>query len=146
MEQKILEFLTPEEWQSTFELSEIIQKEKEINLILREKKNLIPKELIGKDVVLNGYCNFVEIIDFPFRGKAMYFKFYRRRWKEKNAKEDFSNNYEFHRPGMKVSDKFASFLKGLNRKELDEFFDTWDNLRHIRKEDFQVVQKRFKWF
>lgn len=136
MEQSLLEFLTPEEWKDSFEISELIQKKKEINLILTEKKNLIPTELTGKEVVLNGYCNPVEIVDFPFRGKAMYFKFYRRKWKAKDGKESFSNSYEFHRPGMKTSNKFGDFLKGLNREELAEFFCAWDNLRYIREEDF----------
>ena len=139
MEKDLLSFLVPEEWKSYFELTEILNKEREVNLVLREKQALIPEELQGKKVVLNGFCNEVEIIDFPFRGKPMYFKFYRRRWKEKGCTESFSNNYEFHRPGMKTSHKFGDFLKGLNRKELAEFFCAWDNLRHIRQEDFQVV-------
>ncbi len=71
--------------------------------------------------MLNGFLDPVEIIHFPFQGKLTYLKFYRRRWKAKGEKESYHNTYRFHRPGMNTTDAFGDFLKGLTRKEFDEF-------------------------
>lgn len=103
---------------------------------LVEKSECIPPSLAGKEVVLNGFMNSVEIIDFPFRGKPMYLSFTRRRWKEKGTEESYHNEYTFHPVGMKATEEFGAFLKGLDRIERSEFFNVWPNLRHIREEDF----------
>ncbi len=82
MEKQLLNLLLPKKWQAYFDLQEIIEKEKEVIFVLVEKKELIPEVLKGKEVVMNGYLDPVEIIDFPARGKLVYLKFQRRRWKE----------------------------------------------------------------
>lgn len=131
----MLEEFIPEELRGVFELGEYEKEEKEWILILREKEVLFPKELEGKEVVLNGYMNPVEVVDFPFQGKLVYMKFYRRRWKEKGKEESFSNEYIFHRPGMKTTNAFGDFLKGLDRKEFDEFCDVWSGVRDFWEKD-----------
>ena len=51
-------------------------------LELREKPDRIPKELLGySDVVLDGYCNPIEIQTSAFVLEPVYLKCYRRRWK-----------------------------------------------------------------
>lgn len=124
--------LIPEKWREYFEIKELIQKENEMNLILREKETCVPSSLEGKDWVLNGYTKPVEIIDYPFRGKLMYIKFLRRRWKVRGENESHVNTYEFHRPGMKTTDEFGDFLKGLDREEFDELCRVWPVLRTLR--------------
>ena len=133
-------YLIPEEWRGIFELCEVGEKEKEFLMVLREKEDLIPKALKGKEVVLNGYKDPVEILHFPLNGKLTYLKFYRRRWKEKGCEESgkgesFSNDYTFHRPGMKTTNEFGDFLKGLNREEFDEFCDVWTGVRDFWEKD-----------
>ncbi len=125
----------PPKWREIFEFGELIEKKKEWNLILREKADLIPKELEGKEVSLNGFMNPVEVVDYPFREKIMYLQFYRRQWKEAGGTRICSNSYELHLPGMKATEEFGNFLKELTGEERDEFFSAWSNIRHIRKED-----------
>ena len=81
--EELLKNFIPEELREFFDIQELEEKEKEWKLILEEKAGQIPKDLEGKDGVLNGYLKPVEIIDFPFRGKLMYITFHRRRWKAK---------------------------------------------------------------
>lgn len=141
----LLEFI-PEKLRRSFRLESYTKKEKEWTLNLKEEKVCVPKELAGKEVILNGYMNPVEIIDFPFQGKLVYLKFYRRRWREKGRQESYHNSYEFHRPGMKTTDAFGDFLKGLNREEFDEFCSVWSGVRDFWEEDIRVVQKCLEWF
>lgn len=49
--------------------------------------------------------------------------------------ESFFNEYVFHRPGMKTTNEFGDFLKGLDRKEFDEFCDVWCSVRDFWKKD-----------
>ena len=83
--QKALEAVLPKAWLHFFDVTKMKELEKEWQIILVEKETLIPKELKGKEVVLNGYMNPVEMTDFPLRGKQTYLKFFRRRWKTPRA-------------------------------------------------------------
>ena len=62
----------PKKWRDFFEIENLVEKENEWNLTIKEKAELIPPELDGKKAVLNGYLPRIEIIDFPFHGKLMY--------------------------------------------------------------------------
>jgi hypothetical protein len=138
--------LIPEEWRDIFDLVDVEEKQKEFLIILHEKKELIPNELQGKEVVSKGFKEPVEIIHFPLNGKLTYLKFFRRRWKKKGERESHSNTYRFHRPGMKTTDAFGDFLKGLNRKEFDEFCVAWPGVRDFWQKDIRLVPKCLEWF
>jgi len=127
--QKALEAVLPKAWLHFFDVTKMKELEKEWQIILVEKETLIPKELKGKEVVLNGYMNPVEMTDFPLRGKQTYLKFFRRRWKEQGATESYNNDYEFHPAGMKATKEFGVFLKELDRKAADFFFNHWPGSR-----------------
>jgi len=120
-----LSAFVPKHWLEFFEVVEIVELPKEWRIRLVEKKQRIPLALLGKDVVLDGYMNPVEIEDFPLRGKQTYLTFSRRRWKERGRSEGVSNNYTFHPHGMKATDEFGAFLKGLDRRAADLFRRTW---------------------
>lgn len=120
-----LEALLPKEWLAFFDVTEIRELKSEWQIDLVEKDTLVPKVLSGKDVILNGYMNPVEMTDFPLRGKQTYLKFFRRRWKEQGGSETYNNDYEFHPEGMKATKEFGVFLKGLDREETDFFFSHW---------------------
>lgn len=115
----------PKEWLAFFDVTEIRELKNEWQIDLTEKETLVPKALNGKDVLLNGYMNPVEMMDFPLRGKQTYLKFFRRRWKERGASESYNNEYEFHPAGMKATKEFGVFLKGLDREETDFFRSHW---------------------
>ena len=123
--QKTLTGFVPKEWLEFFDVTEINELPKEWQIKLIEKETLIPKALEGKMAVLDGFLNPVELEDFPLRGKTTYLKFFRRRWKEAGSTEAFHNEYDFHLKGMKATREFGAFLKDLNRRETDFFFDHW---------------------
>lgn len=125
----------PPEWQEKFEFVELMEKKKEWSLILREKEGFVPEELRGEEVVLNGFMNPIEIVDFPFRGKLMYIQFIRRRWKIKGKNRSYFNSYELHPAHMKATKEFGAFLKELTREERAELFRAWEGIRLIREED-----------
>ena len=127
--------LIPKKWQDLFDLEDLEEKEDEYVVKLVEKEHLIPKELNGKISVLNGYLDRVEIIDYPLRGKLTYLQFKRRRWKEEGKDESFHNSYTFHRKGMKTTDEFGDFLKGLDREEFAEFCSAWPGVRDYWEEN-----------
>jgi hypothetical protein len=119
--QQALSALLPKQWLEYFEVTEITEKNKEWNIILTEKADRVSAPLIGKDAVLNGFLNPVEIYDFPLRGKPAYLKFFRRRWKEQEGSaESYFNTYDFHPKGMKPTEEFGDFLKGFDRRETDQ--------------------------
>jgi hypothetical protein len=104
-----------------------------------EKPERIPSSLEGKDVVLDGYLDPLELIDFPLRGKLLYMCFIRRRWKEKGKTVGQNNSYEFHPEGAKVTHDFGNFLKGLTGDEFIEFCRVWPGVRDYWKEDCCLV-------
>jgi hypothetical protein len=138
----IEKLLIPEQWRDTFEIKKITEKKTEWILILEERNECVPT---GSDVILRGFRNPVEVIDFPFHGKPMYIKFYRRRYQVGEG-EVLSNTYNLHPKGMKATKEFGDFLKGLSRQERREFFLAFPDLRHIREEDFSLVSRCAQWF
>lgn len=128
--------LLRERYRENFEVQEFIEKENECILIVIEKNDRIPEELKGKEVILNGYKEKIEIIEHPFMEKLFYIQFFRRKWKEKGGTESYSNTYELHPPGMKATQEFGDFLKELTRQERHEFFCAFPNIRHISEKDF----------
>ena len=144
---QFLKMVVPDEWIDIFDISEIRGKEKEWNITLTEKKNLVPKEIGSKPCVLNGYCKPIELMGFPAKGKPVYIKIIRRKWKEAGYRGGYSNTYDLHYPGVKATKELADFLKGLNREELNEFLSAWPVYRNLRKKDTSLVQgflKRFQ--
>jgi len=131
-----MDIFLPKKFQESFEVKKIEEKKNEWNIEAVERKERVPKELIGKDIVLNGYERSVEIIDFPFHGKPLYITFFRRKWRDTDTGESYTNDYQFHRPGMKTTDEFGDFLKELSGQERSEYFSAFKDIRCIREEDF----------
>jgi len=129
----------PKELREFFSMEKITEKKGEWIVKIVEKRNQIPEDLKAnkeKDIVLNGFCEPTEIVDFPFQGLPLYLRFYRRKWKIRGHKKSYFNQYQLHLPGMKTTTKFASFLKELTRQERREFFCAWPNIRFVSQEDF----------
>jgi len=109
-----LEIFLPERFRNSFDIKYLEEENTKRILECIEKEENIPIELKNKKVVLNWFCNSVEVSDFPFKWKPMYIRFTRRRWKEKWFKNSYSNNYKFHKDWMKATDEFGFFLKEVN--------------------------------
>jgi len=103
--------LIPEEYLADFEVNHIENKPQEWVIELVEKEEKIPKELQGKEVVLDGYCNEIDILTHAFSLKKIYLRLIRRRWKQKGGIKGYVNEYNLHIPGMKTTREFRDFLK-----------------------------------
>ena len=103
--------LIPEEYLADFEVNHIENKPQEWVIELVEKEEKIPKELQGKAVVLDGYCNEIDILTHAFSLKKIYLRLIRRRWKQKGGIKGYVNEYNLHIPGMKTTREFRDFLK-----------------------------------
>jgi hypothetical protein len=103
--------LIPSEYLEDFEVNHIENKPQEWVIELVEKEDRIPKNLQGRDVVLDGYCNEIDILTHAFSLKKIFLRLIRRRWKERGTMKHYSNEYNLHIPGMKTTKEFRDFLK-----------------------------------
>jgi hypothetical protein len=121
----VLSVLIPESL-SVFHLVSVKEHASSIELRLEDYVDVIPKELQhSKEVVLDGFTNPIELQSFPLKGKPVYFKIYRHRWKESGSKEHSSHSYTLHPDGVKATHEFASFLKDEVRQTLWEYNALW---------------------
>jgi len=105
--------LFPEPISSHFEVVSTREFKEHIEIRLEELAELLPDKLksVTERVVLDGFCNPIELQTFPLKGKAVYLKIYRRRWKVSGRAGHYSNQYDLHQQGVKATDEFACFLK-----------------------------------
>lgn len=130
---QVLGLLIPDEILEFFELSGVSESTQAIELELRERKNLVPEPLKGLEVVLDGFCNPIELQSFPLKGKAAFIKLYRRRWKQRGHRKHLSNSYDFADSGTKATRLFGAFLKGAFGLTPDSFQHTRDRVMYPRK-------------
>lgn len=116
-----LRLLAPEDILKSFELVEIKDGNSCNELYFEEKEALIPPELTGLDVVLDGFCNPLSLLSFPLKGKPTYLVLKRRRWKPKGGGSHHSNEYYFSYPNIKATKEFAAFLKDVHGHTPDEY-------------------------
>ena len=103
--------LVPAEYLEDFEIVNIQENSQEWIVELTEKEARIPVSLQGKDVVLDGYCNTVDLLTHAFSMKKIYLRLRRRRWKERGSSEHHSNQYDLHIACAKITPSLGAFLK-----------------------------------
>jgi hypothetical protein len=127
---ELMRMLLPEDYIKNFNIERIIERKETWEIQLYEKEELIPVQLKCKQVIKLGFCNPIELQGFPVKGKALYIKIYRRRWKDAESLEIFDNPYDFHEEGMKATREFGVFLKEDIGLTADEFSDHRRGLMH----------------
>lgn len=129
--QELIKLIAPGIINENFELQSIDEKTNTITIVFEEKQELVPQELKGKKVVLDGFLNPVELQTFPLKDKAVYLSIKRRRWKEKGSQGPIYNNtYDLHRKGMKTTNEFGLFLKEELGLRPSEYNKLWGSLTH----------------
>ena len=109
----LLSLLFSEELSKNFNVEAVDEYSSHIEIVLHELSNLIPSSLSdSKEVVLDGFCNPKELQSFPLKGKSVYLKVYRRRWKESGSSIHYSNTYNLNQEGVKATKPLSAFLKG----------------------------------
>lgn len=122
---ELVSLIAPGEISKNFEVASIEEQKDSIFIIFEEKKDLIPKELSGKQTVLDGFLNPMALQTFPLKDKQVYLVVKRRRWKELGQTTSYFNTYDLHRKGMKTTNEFGDFLKeelGLRPSEYNKLW------------------------
>ena len=108
----LLSHVLPREVIEYFEITKIEDKGKELHIYL-EEKNTVPLEAAGKKLESKGFYSPKEIQDFPLRGKPLFLKVKRRRWRDKETGGEIVRDWGLVAKGTKYTQEFADFLKEL---------------------------------
>ena len=127
--QELVSLIAPGAISENFEVKNIREDHGSITIYFEEKASLIPAALAGKEIVMNGYLNPIELQTFPLKDKRVYLSLRRRRWKEQGgSKRSYSNEYKLYREGMKTTREFGDFLKEELRLSPSEYNRFWESL------------------
>ena len=109
---RLYSLIIPEEILVSFEIESIKETEETVDIELVEKE-LVPAQLAGKQAVLNGYMNPIELQSYPIQGRKCFLKLKRRRWKAQGTTDSTNchNEYDFAAEGTKATKLFGAFLK-----------------------------------
>ena len=104
--------MVPRDFLEYFEIYEVKELTNEWQIILHEKESLVPDKLKGNpDVVLDGFCNPLQILSHGFSLKPVYLVMKRRRWKQAGTDTHYSNEYTLTNDAAKLTPDMAGFLK-----------------------------------
>jgi hypothetical protein len=81
----------------------VVEKRECYELVLHEKEELIPGSLEGKSVVLDSFCNPLNILTRSFSLKRIYLIIKCRRWKEAGSDNHYSNDYDLQAERIKMT-------------------------------------------
>ena len=119
IEKETLSYVFPKELLNHFEivsiqeLGDVATKEDYYEVVFEEKNKL------HGDVDLSQYESkgfFTKTVqDFSLRGKAVFLKIRRRRWRHKQSKKEVTNDFTFLAEGSKFTKELADFLKEAGR-------------------------------
>lgn len=110
---KLLSYILPSEFSEYFDLVDVIEEERESELLLHlylDEKDMQPDG--HTDLSPNGFYSESCINDFPIRDHRTVLHVRRRRWKDGNG-NSYSKNWELTAQGTRHSKEFAAFLKEL---------------------------------
>jgi hypothetical protein len=117
MYETISRILVPENILNDFDIYDAQESKSRWVIDMHEKPNRIPETLQSyTDVVLDGYCEPIEILSHSFVCKPIYLRIYRRRYKRSNRDEHFSNEYDLTLKGVKMVPELGIFLKEEDRR------------------------------
>lgn len=109
--EEMSKILVPSEYLKNFDVTAIKENPTEWLIELTEKQDKIPMELKGKEAVLDGFSNPVDVLTHAFSLKKIYLRFRRRRWKEKGSTIHYQNQYDLHIAGAKITPELGAFFK-----------------------------------
>ena len=81
-------------------------------LIYLDEKDLSEEERSGKHLQSKGFYPPASIHDFPLRGKSLILHVRRRRWVDLDTGNPYMRAWEVVAKGTRLTEEFASFLKG----------------------------------
>jgi len=75
----------------------------------------VPKEYRESKLSSKGFFEEITVQDFPIRGHQVYLHITRRRWLNEDTRKIVFRDWNLVADGTRVTQKFASFLKEINR-------------------------------
>lgn len=103
-------YLLPDGLLNYFDILKIDSGKAQIKIYLEEKNNLDNPVYESK-----GFYPNVQVNDFPVRGKALLLDLRRGRWINKETGEYLNRDFKLIAQGIRITQEFATFLKGLYR-------------------------------
>lgn len=76
-----------------------------------EEKNDLPDGYSSIDYESKGFTESKLIQDFPLRGKAVYLRIKKRRWRHKQTQAIIKRDFSFIADGSKFTQELSDFLK-----------------------------------
>ena len=96
---------------SNYELLCSLESKQEYWLIEFEEKNELPQEYSSIDYESKGFMESKLIQDFPLRGKPVFLKIRKRRWRHKRTGVIVKRDFSFISDGSKFTQELSDFLK-----------------------------------
>jgi hypothetical protein len=88
-----------------------IEKKREYLVIEFEEKNEIPNGYPLTEYESKGFMESKLIQDFPLRGKAVFLRIKKRRWRHKSTGAIIKRDFTFIADGSKFTQELSDFLK-----------------------------------
>ena len=112
----MLSHIFPEELTEHFEITGFetlcnIELKEEYLVVSFEERNNIPQGYNSEDYESKGFVESKLIQDFPLRGKAVYLRIKKRRWRHKKDKTILKRDFSFMADGSKFTQDLSDFLK-----------------------------------
>ncbi len=99
----------------SFEILCNVSKKREYYVIVFEEKNEIPNGYPASEYESKGFMESKLIQDFPLRGKAVFLKLRKRRWRHKQTGVIIKRDFTFMADGSKFTQELSDFLKDGNQ-------------------------------
>ena len=88
-----------------------LESKEEFLVIEFTEKNILSSEYCVEEYESKGFLGSKLIQDFPLRGKAVFLRIKRRRWRHKTNKTVVKRDFTFIAAGSKFTDELSDFLK-----------------------------------
>jgi hypothetical protein len=88
-----------------------VERKEEYWVIEFEEKNQVPDGYPAGDYESKGFMESKLIQDFPLRGRAVYLRVKKRRWRHKQTGEIIKRSFSFMADGSKFTQELSDFLK-----------------------------------
>jgi hypothetical protein len=116
IDKRLLERLFPEELSDYFEIIDYqilcsLSAKEEYWLIDFEEKNELPEGYSGEEYESKGFMQSSLIQDFPLRGRPVFLRIKKRRWRHKETGAVIRRDFSFIADGSKFTQELSDFLK-----------------------------------
>ncbi len=114
MDKNLLRLFFPAGLLDYFEVVSYTEREQEL-IFLLEEMNIPPDGFVSNELESKGFYEGGQITDFPLQGKKCLSQIRRRKWMVKADNRVITRDWNVVATGTKMTKKFATFLKELNR-------------------------------